>query len=191
MERIDTLPARRYLEPIGKVSLPCICGIVLAFSWLSAPAAQTPAKAPHITTSHIAVGATVQPYAHLTATQPTQLIIANKDVNQGYVSVPNGSNPSGTQLTIKTNDHAGYTLVFQVAPAETGPVPVNPGLRPGDDGHTPGNRRQGDDALPRANGQFVPHVPLQLGQQAEGWHLRLATNDPEPTELIGGATQER
>ncbi|MEF3059477.1 hypothetical protein V4C85_06265 [Ralstonia solanacearum] len=118
MERIDTLPARRYLEPIGKVSLPCICGIVLAFSWLSAPAAQTPAKAPHITTSHIAVGATVQPYAHLTATQPTQLIIANKDVNQGYVSVPNGSNPSGTQLTIKTNDHAGYTLVFQVAPAE-------------------------------------------------------------------------
>ncbi|CCF98391.1 MULTISPECIES: hypothetical protein [Ralstonia solanacearum species complex] len=120
MERIDKHPARRCLEPIGQASLLCICGVVLAFSWLSAPAAPAPAPAKngHITTGHMAVGATVEPYTHLTATQPHQLVIVNKDVNLGYVNVPDGSNPSGTQLTIKTNDHAGYTLVFQVSPAE-------------------------------------------------------------------------
>jgi hypothetical protein len=46
------------------------------------------------------------------------LIIGNKDVNLGYVLVPNSSNPQGTQITIATNDRAGYTLIFQVAPAE-------------------------------------------------------------------------
>ncbi|AXV77006.1 MULTISPECIES: hypothetical protein [Ralstonia solanacearum species complex] len=114
-ERTDTHPARRCLGSIGNTGLRRICGMMLALSWLAAPVAPALAKT---ATNHIAVGATVQPYAHLTATQPKQLIIANKDVNLGYVNVPNGSNPSGTQLTIKTNDHAGYTLVFQVAPAE-------------------------------------------------------------------------
>lgn len=115
MERIDTLPAHRYPGPLGNTGLRHRCGIVLALSLLAAPVAPALAKT---ATNHIAVGATVQPYAHLSATQPNQLVIANKDVNLGYVNVPNGSNPSGTQLTIKTNDRAGYTLVFQVAPAE-------------------------------------------------------------------------
>lgn len=114
MERTDTLLAYRYLGPLGNTGLRR-CDIVLALSLFAVPVAPTLAKT---ATNHIAVGATVQPYAHLSATQPNQLVIANKDVNQGYVNVPNGSNPSGTQLTIRTNDHAGYTLVFQVAPAE-------------------------------------------------------------------------
>ncbi|MHA6824600.1 hypothetical protein ACQUJV_00095 [Ralstonia pseudosolanacearum] len=114
MERTDTLPARQHTGPLGNTGLRR-CGIVLALSLLAAPVAPALAKT---ATNHIAVGATVQPYAHLSATQPNQLVIANKDVNLGYVNVPNGSNPTGTQLTIKTNDRAGYTLVFQVAPAE-------------------------------------------------------------------------
>ena len=69
-------------------------------------------------TGQFPVGTTVQAYAHSTVTQPTQLIIANKDVNLGYVLVPNSNNPQGTQLTVATNDRAGYTLVFQVAAAE-------------------------------------------------------------------------
>jgi hypothetical protein len=69
-------------------------------------------------TSQFRVGTTVQAYSHPTTTQPTQLIIANKDGNLGYVLVPNSANPQGTQLTVATNDRAGYTLVFQVAAAE-------------------------------------------------------------------------
>ncbi|CAH0442516.1 hypothetical protein [Ralstonia pseudosolanacearum] len=115
MERTHTLLARRYQGPIGNPVSHPIFGIVLAFTWLAAPVVPALAKT---ATNHVAVGTTVQPYAHLTATQPSQLVIANKDVNLGYVNVPNGSNPSGTQLTIKTNDRAGYTLVFQVAPTE-------------------------------------------------------------------------
>jgi hypothetical protein len=67
------------------------------------------------TARHVGVGATVQAYAHPAATQPSQLVITNKDVNLGYVAVPNSYNPSRTQLTVTTNDRAGYTLVFQVA----------------------------------------------------------------------------
>ncbi|AXW61215.1 hypothetical protein CJO94_03875 [Ralstonia solanacearum] len=115
MERTDTLPARQHTGPLGNTGLCRRWGIMLALSWLVMPIAPALAKT---ATNHIAVGATVQPYAHLSATQPNQLVIANKDVNLGYVNVPNGSNPSGTQLTIKTNDRAGYTLVFQVAPTE-------------------------------------------------------------------------
>ncbi|MEX3959912.1 hypothetical protein [Trinickia sp. EG282A] len=66
----------------------------------------------------ITIGATVQPYAQDAAGQPTQLVITNKDVNLGYLNVPDGDNPSGSTLTVKTNDRAGYTLVFQVAPSE-------------------------------------------------------------------------
>ena len=65
-------------------------------------------------TRQFAVGATVQAYAHATATQPTQLVIATRDVNLGYVTVPNSANPTGTQVTVATNDRAGYTLIFQV-----------------------------------------------------------------------------
>jgi hypothetical protein len=70
------------------------------------------------TSKQIAVGATVQPYAQDAASQPTQLVITNKDVNLGYLDVPNAYNPSGTTLTVKTNDRAGYTLVVQVAATE-------------------------------------------------------------------------
>ncbi|MHA6910595.1 hypothetical protein ACQUJS_19595 [Ralstonia pseudosolanacearum] len=115
MERTDTFPARRHQGPIGNPGLRLIFGIALAFTWLVVPVGSAFAKT---ATNQIAVGATAQPYAHLTATQPSQLIIASKDVNLGYVNVPSGSNPSGTRLTIKTNDRAGYTLVFQVAPTE-------------------------------------------------------------------------
>jgi hypothetical protein len=67
------------------------------------------------TSRQFPVGTTVRAYAHSTATQPTQLVITNKDVNLGYVAVPNSANPTGTQITVATNDRAGYTLVFQVA----------------------------------------------------------------------------
>ena len=115
MKRTDTLPARRYLGPIAALGRGPILGIVLALTWMAAPASPALAKT---ATNHITVGATVQPYAHLSATQPSQLTITNKDVNLGYVDVPNGSNPRGTPLTIKTNDRAGYTLVFQIASSE-------------------------------------------------------------------------
>jgi hypothetical protein len=69
-------------------------------------------------TRQITIGATVQPYAQDAAGQPTQLVITNKDVNLGYLNAPDADNPSGSTLTVKTNDRAGYTLVFQVAPAE-------------------------------------------------------------------------
>lgn len=115
MKRTDIRPASPYLQPIGKTALLRLFGLVLALTWLAAPVAPALAKT---ATNHIAVGTTVQPYAHLIATQPSQLVIANKDVNLGYVNVPNTSNASGTQLTIHTNDRAGYTLVFQVAPAQ-------------------------------------------------------------------------
>ena len=114
MERTDKLSARsRSTQPMRGMGLRAY-GIALTLSWLAAPLMQADAKQ---ATNHIAVGATVQPYAHMTVTQPTQLVIVNKDVNLGYVNVTNGANPTGTQLAIKTNDRAGYTLVFQVAPA--------------------------------------------------------------------------
>lgn len=113
-QRTSKHTARPCPQPIGNTDLRRLYGIVLALSWLAAPIGPALAKT---TASHLAVGASVQPYAHVSATQPSQLIIVNKDVNLGYVNVPNGSNPSGTQLTLKTNDRAGYTLVFQVAPS--------------------------------------------------------------------------
>jgi hypothetical protein len=65
-------------------------------------------------TSHVTVGTTVQAYAHPVMTQPTTLVITNKDVNLGYVSVPDGNNAGSTRITVSTNDRAGYSLVFQV-----------------------------------------------------------------------------
>ncbi|KVT78493.1 hypothetical protein WT25_20370 [Burkholderia territorii] len=65
----------------------------------------------------VQVGATVQAYARLNATNPAKLVIANKDTSIGYVAVPNTSNPSGTTLAIQTNDRAGYTVRVQVAAA--------------------------------------------------------------------------
>lgn len=64
---------------------------------------------------HLAVGATVKAYVQLKATNPAQFIVANKDTNLGYIDVPNKSNPMGSQLSVTTNDRAGYTLAFQVA----------------------------------------------------------------------------
>jgi hypothetical protein len=89
--------------------------IWLAALFLIAVALHTDARQK---TRQFSVGTTVQAYAHPTATQPTQLVLTNKDVNLGYVAVPNSANPSGTQLTVTTNDRAGYTLIFQVAAAE-------------------------------------------------------------------------
>lgn len=92
------------------------CGkIGLAALLLVAVDAQTDARQK---TRPFSVGTTVQAYAHPTVTQPTQLVITNKDVNLGYVTVPNSYNPQGTQLTVVTNDRAGYMLIFQVAAAE-------------------------------------------------------------------------
>ncbi|VWD62717.1 hypothetical protein BLA50215_07596 [Burkholderia lata] len=65
----------------------------------------------------VQVGATVQAYARLNATNPAKLVIANKDTSIGYLAVPNTNNPSGTTLAIQTNDRAGYTVLVQVAAA--------------------------------------------------------------------------
>ncbi|WP_240462087.1 hypothetical protein [Burkholderia sp. Nafp2/4-1b] len=65
----------------------------------------------------VQVGTTVQAYARLNATSPAKLVIANKDTSLGYVAVPNASNPSGTTLTVQTNDRMGYTVRVQVAAA--------------------------------------------------------------------------
>ncbi|WP_247309652.1 hypothetical protein [Ralstonia pseudosolanacearum] len=121
MIRIDTHTNRPRQQPICITGLRrfChVCAVALTLTWLAAPHATAFSKTNHVATSHIAVGATVEPYTHLTATQPYQLVISNKDVSLGYVNVPDSSNPSGTQLAIKTNDRVGYTLVFQVVPAE-------------------------------------------------------------------------
>ncbi|NRO99443.1 hypothetical protein GWC77_26540 [Paraburkholderia sp. NMBU_R16] len=69
------------------------------------------------TTKSLAVATVVQPYVKIAATQPAQLVITNKDVNLGYVDIPDAANPSGTQLSVQTNDRAGYTLLFQVSAA--------------------------------------------------------------------------
>jgi hypothetical protein len=68
-------------------------------------------------TGHLAVGTTVKAYTQLKASNPTQLIVTNKDTNMGYANVPNPSNLVGSQLVVTTNDRAGYSLMFQVAPA--------------------------------------------------------------------------
>ena len=68
-------------------------------------------------TGRLAVGTTVQAYAQMKASNPTQFIVTNKDTNMGYVNVPNSSNLVGSQLVVTTNDRAGYSLLFQVAPA--------------------------------------------------------------------------
>lgn len=69
-------------------------------------------------TGHLNVGVAVQAYAHSTSIQPSQLVIGNDDLSNGhgYVDVPSKSNPAGVSLTVRTNDRAGYTLVFSVAP---------------------------------------------------------------------------
>jgi hypothetical protein len=70
------------------------------------------------TTQSISVGATVQPYVKLTVTQPHEIIIGNKDCNNGYLDIPDTGkkdpNPQSTQLTLKTNARAGYSLIFTV-----------------------------------------------------------------------------
>jgi hypothetical protein len=92
----------------------CVAGgVVLALLCLIATPGTSEARQ---VGSHIAVGATVQAFARVQASQPAQLIVANKDTNLGYVDVPGKNNPAGTQLTVTTNDRAGYSLVFQVAP---------------------------------------------------------------------------
>ena len=60
---------------------------------------------------------TVQAYARIKATSPTQLVVANKDTSIGNLSVPNANNPAGTTLAVQTNDRAGYTVLVQVAAA--------------------------------------------------------------------------
>lgn len=73
------------------------------------------------TTRSIAVGATVQPYVQLKVTQPTEIIIGNKDCSAGYIDIPAAGkkdpNPSGSQLALKTNARAGYSLTFIVGGA--------------------------------------------------------------------------
>ncbi|RDK00559.1 hypothetical protein DLM46_22880 [Paraburkholderia lacunae] len=69
------------------------------------------------TTKSLAVATTVQPYVKIAATQPAQLVITNKDVNLGYVDIPDTSNLNGTQLAVQTNDRAGYSLLFRVSAA--------------------------------------------------------------------------
>lgn len=69
------------------------------------------------TTKSLAVATTVQPYVKIAATQPAQLVITNKDTNLGYVNIPDTSNPAGTQLAVRTNDRAGYSLLVQVSAA--------------------------------------------------------------------------
>lgn len=69
-------------------------------------------------TGHLNVGVAVQAYAHSTSIQPSQLVIGNDDLSSGhgYVDVPSKNNPNGVSLTVRTNDRAGYTLVFAVTP---------------------------------------------------------------------------
>jgi hypothetical protein len=69
------------------------------------------------TMKSLGVGATVQPYVKITAKQPAQLTITNKDTHLGYVEIPGKRNPSGTQLAVQTNDRAGFSLLVQVSAA--------------------------------------------------------------------------
>ncbi|KAG8150336.1 hypothetical protein [Burkholderia catarinensis] len=63
------------------------------------------------------VGATVQPYVRIKATNPAQLMVANKDTSIGYMTVTNTNNKTGTTLDVQTNDRAGYKVLVQVAAA--------------------------------------------------------------------------
>ncbi|AIO65864.1 hypothetical protein [Burkholderia oklahomensis] len=85
----------------------------LSIALLAAAPLRTEAKQ---TNRSLSVGASVQPYVRITVTNPSRLVITNKDSNQGFTSVPDKDNSSGTQLAVQTNDRAGYALLVRVSP---------------------------------------------------------------------------
>ncbi|WP_269506638.1 hypothetical protein [Burkholderia sp. IMCC1007] len=112
--------ARRGLTGTGSLALAHGAGrargLLVALSIALVGAAPGPSAAKQVSRS-VQVGTTVQAYARLNATNPSKLVIANKDTSIGYVAVSNANNPSGTALAVQTNDRAGYTVRVQVAAA--------------------------------------------------------------------------
>lgn len=110
----DVFPASHWHVP-STTSRVSVFTLGLVLGWALLFPSQTMAKQSQ---GHVNVGVAVQPYAHSTSVQPTQLVIGNDDLanGRGYVDVPSKNNPTGVNLTVRTNDRAGYTLVFSVSP---------------------------------------------------------------------------
>ncbi|WP_226383444.1 hypothetical protein [Burkholderia mayonis] len=104
-------PARRIAPKIGWM---LASAAALSIAVLAAAPRQTEAKQAN---RALSVGASVQPYVRITVNSPSRLVITNKDSSQGFTSVPDKDNPSGTQLAVQTNDRAGYALLVQVSAA--------------------------------------------------------------------------